>query len=842
MPLLTAWGLRPSFSYPVVYSASCMALLLAFLLAIDPFLAGLAGLLHVDGLVTTFSMLSLLSLALATGLGWRNEEWRSRLIFTAVSGGTAALAVLSKSPALLLVPLAGLILLLLIWQNRGDPLRERLQKSVFLGVIWIAAFLLIAIVVYPALWSTPGQVLQLAGGNANRHVAEALRPTFFLGQMAFDHGLLFYPFALAWRIGPVVTIGLVSLVIFMFRREDRSNNSLKTVIVFVLWTVLFIALITVAAKKFDRYALPVIPALTVLGVIGWGFWLRRSNRFGWLTLFSLLSAQVLYLLFISPYPLSAYNLLLGGPFTAQYVLPIGWGESISSAGIWLASETDVDRQSAVSGIAPSLAPFFPGQTVLAGDQGQLDADYVIITAGGRQSDPEGVEKLTADLDLMHVIRYGGLDQSWIYSNPDSKTVVLKLTDLPVPISFDEKVKLLGQDLRASNEEVRFTTQWERQASDGRFLVKIRLLDENGHVWSDLETALLNEVYFYPEHWLPDETPIVTYELDLPASTPPGQYSVELSLVEEATSAQLPILNEGAFSGVIYDAGDVSWEASGTTSNDEIIAFIPIEDASWLEKSLYALGYSIHPERIVAGADLTIDMFWRTDKKLPSGMQIALQVGDEEPILLPLSRFDSGDWQPGRIVQEKYRLPVPTHLSAGTTPVVIWPLLTGDQSVGQVLKLGTVEVMTTDRLFSLPPDIPLPMTVRFEPGIELRGVVPTVSAVSAGEKLPLTLYWLADSQTQQPVTAFVHLVDAGGDIVAQSDQWPGGLPSDIWIDGQVIIDEYELQIPVNIQPGEYRVAVGLYDANNGRRFSAENQAGENFADDQVLLPLVVEIAP
>ncbi len=839
---VTSLGIVAIFFLARRLLSSCLAFLLAFLLAIDPFIAGLSGLLHVDGLVTTFVMLSLLSLALATGFGGVGEPWKTRLVYASVSGGTAALAVLSKSPALLLVPLTGLVLFLLIWQDRNDPFHDRLRRSIILGLVWIGSFLLLAILLFPALWTTPGQVLQLAGGNANRHFTEALRPTFFLGQVAYDHGLLFYPVALAWRIGPVITLGLLALAVFVFRRDGRNNLPLKTAFIFMLWTLFFIGLIAMTAKKFDRYALPVIPALTVLAVIGWGYWLRLGDRWGRFVLFLLMGLQVLYLLFVLPYPLSAYNPLLGGPFTARQVLPIGWGEGISSAGKWLSNIADVEQKSAVSGIAPSLAPFFAGQTLQAEDRKQLEADYIILTANSWQNDPQYVEQLTDGLDLLHIIRFGGLDQSWIYSNPFPKSEDLTFTDLSIPISFDGKIKMLSQDLQVTDGEVRFTARWARQSPVGRYLVKLRVVDENGNLWNEFETALLNEVYFYPENWSPGETPAVTYEMDFAPTTPPGQYNLELSLVDEVTGAQLPITADDSFIGVIFDVGEVNWDVPGADSPIDMSDIVQLDDETWFSDSLRLLGYSMNPQSIVAGADLNLDIFWQAQEILPGDIQVALQIGDEEPVILPLSRFDSAEWQPGRIIQEKYRLPVPPEIAADTITVGIWPLPLAGHPADAKVELGDINVLKQDRLYFLPEEISLPMAVRFEPGIFFRGASPSSISIARDGNLPLTLYWQAEVKTDEPVTAFVHLVNENGDIIAQTDRWPGGLPSDTWAAGQVIIDNYELQIPPNIQPGKYQIVIGLYNAGNGIRLAAEDPDGQEFPNDRVILPMLVEILP
>ncbi len=64
------------------------------------------------------------------------------------------------------------------------------------------------------------------------------------------------------------------------------------------------------------------------------------------------------------------------------------------------------------------------------------------------------------------------------------------------------------------------------------------------------------------------------------------------------------------------------------------------------------------------------------------------------------------------------------------------------------------------------------------------------------------------------TGFVHLLDQDGRIVAQDDQVPqqGRRPTNTWLSGEVVEDNYELRLPADLAPGRYRLVVGLYDAN------------------------------
>src|SRR5262249_11416570 len=90
------------------------ALLAALLWAADPFVIAYSRVLHVDGLAGTFITVSLL----AACVYWFHKRQPGFLILSAVSAG---LALLSKSPALVLPPLVGLIALAATFQPDDGP-------------------------------------------------------------------------------------------------------------------------------------------------------------------------------------------------------------------------------------------------------------------------------------------------------------------------------------------------------------------------------------------------------------------------------------------------------------------------------------------------------------------------------------------------------------------------------------------------------------------------------------------------------------------------------------------------------------------------------------------------
>src|SRR5262249_28739153 len=96
------------------------AALAALLWAADPFVIAYSRVLHVDGLAGTFVMLSLL----AACVYWFHER---RARFLVLSGISAGLAILSKSPALVLLPLVGLIALAATTKDEGRRTKNERQ-------------------------------------------------------------------------------------------------------------------------------------------------------------------------------------------------------------------------------------------------------------------------------------------------------------------------------------------------------------------------------------------------------------------------------------------------------------------------------------------------------------------------------------------------------------------------------------------------------------------------------------------------------------------------------------------------------------------------------------------
>jgi hypothetical protein len=108
------------------------------------------------------------------------------------------------------------------------------------------------------------------------------------------------------------------------------------------------------------------------------------------------------------------------------------------------------------------------------------------------------------------------------------------------------------------------------------------------------------------------------------------------------------------------------------------------------------------------------------------------------------------------------------------------------------------------------------------GGQLRLLSATVSPTTLppGQSLTVTLYWQVLAAPTADYDAFVHLLDANGQRVAQSDHRPGGVyyPSSLWQPGELLADAHTIALLAALPPGTYTLHTGLYDKPSMQRLS------------------------
>jgi hypothetical protein len=355
-----------------------VAVLAAGFWVFDPFLIAHSRILDTDALATSFLLVAVLG-ALAAARQPGRRGWDAVAVAVALAG-------LSKLPGFLGLVIAAGLMAWSAWTRTTGERRDRARavlaevKPPVLRMTGIVALVVTAL--WPAVWADPLQVLWGIGAGAGMASSSHELGNFFQGHKVHDPGPIFYPIAILFRLSPVTTIGLaLGAWGYVSKTGSRTRPPMNAALFLLL-------IITVMAKKLDRYALPLFPLLDLIAAIGWaGLGRMIAARLWWaptapVAAAGLIAAAAAAPYSIHPYEMTWYNPMMGGEVQAQKTLLFGWGEGLEQVGDYL-RRTDPDCTHVVAARDDtSLAPFVC-QTVHGTDHYKA-ADYVVFYANQRQ--------------------------------------------------------------------------------------------------------------------------------------------------------------------------------------------------------------------------------------------------------------------------------------------------------------------------------------------------------------------------------------------------------------------------------------------------------------------------
>ncbi len=387
----------------------------ALLILLDPHLLSVSRIIGHDAPATLFIITSLLSFFYArrqAASGWRAIGWFG------LSGVLAGLGVLSKAPALFLVPFAGLIALADLWQRRGSIGRWAIFLLVWGGALWLTF-----IVVWPAAWVSPWGQTWAVISNAFLSSAGLEDADIQPYWATPDLGLFYYAINGVFKLNPFVFAGVIVAAASGIRNFTRQRNVTGLLNSEILWLLLFALLfglfMSLGVKQSPRYILPAFPALSF--VAAWGWLKIAPARWQPLEVGLLASASLLLALAYAPYYFSYYSPLLGGAITAPRLLRIGWGEGMDEAGRWLNNRPDAAASRVGVRYKVSTYPFFGGELATPIDE---ELDYVVFYIKQSQSGYPAPEILAyfADQGALHRVVINGIDYAQIYAGPAMQPV------------------------------------------------------------------------------------------------------------------------------------------------------------------------------------------------------------------------------------------------------------------------------------------------------------------------------------------------------------------------------------------------------------------------------------
>jgi len=337
-------------------------------------------------------------------------------------------------------------------------------------------------------------------------------------------------------------------------------------------------------------------------------------------------------------------------------------------------------------------------------------------------------------------------------------------------------------------------------------------------------------------WSPGWTFREDYVLEVPATTPPGAYHVQLALypVGRADVVQEFYDTRSGSRGQRYEVGKLRVTRPRVVADPQTLQ-VPVRTEHSFGAGFSLLGHSRLPPAVTQGSAFPLTLFWYAEHEPGSTLLARLCLVDAS----------------GRIAAESMVPPVPTYgtelwqagdLWEGTLSVMVPPTAAGKYritiSLGneEALTLGDVDIVSLPRIFTKP-EIAMEEDVRFGDLVSLVGYE-YPSTVSRGQPVNVTLLWHPERETGDRYKIYVHILDAEGNLVAQHDSEAANWtrPSTTWVNGEYLLDEHEITLPSTAPVGQCGVLVGVYDAVTGvRLMTAANL-------DHQVLDQPIEILP
>jgi hypothetical protein len=531
------------------------------LLALSPYYLAQSKILHLDATMATLMLLSALAL-----LVYRRERRTRWVLLSGVLGG---LALLVKIPALFLLPFTGLVLLVDSVHNPQAATyntRYVLRHLVFPLSVWCLAAVGTYFAFWPVMWVEPGRGLAAVRWGITRHAATAHdSPTLFMGQvMRDDPGPLFYAVSLLFRTGEIeltfLVVAAVLGITYLSRRRPVSSESRdqKTCVPIDLlllggYAILYLAQMSLGAKKMPRYILPallVIDVLAAAGVVAWARSLAgEQHRLG----LALMALPVLIQATLSlgrhPHYGTALNWLAGGPPAASRAILIGEeGEGYAELAEYLNARRDAGTLTVAAQLKHVFSQTFHGITVemdenqgmtptvvdyLAFHRNYIARDYKIGQWGRLW---ERYAPRTPERE----VQFDGLPYAWLYS-----TLPADVGPEHVQVNhLGDRFRFLGYDLRkdvhAPGDRVPVVLYWQTTEPITEDLsIFLHLLDPAGElIWQDDGAADHGDRPTWS--WAAEETIVDPHTVILPPGLPEGDYLLTAGLYDWRTGERLPV--------------------------------------------------------------------------------------------------------------------------------------------------------------------------------------------------------------------------------------------------------------------------------------------------------------
>jgi len=417
---------------------------------------------------------------------------------------------------------------------------------------------------------------------------------------------------------------------------------------------------------------------------------------------------------------------------------------------------------------------------------------------------------------------------------------------PTSINLGNTLEFLGYDvLYVSRFTFYFYWRVLQPADHDDYSIFLHLLDQWGFRWGE-------EGFFdYPSaQWSPGDVIVNRKEIAVEPGAPPGEYECQVGVYSASLDSRLPRLDaEGQVVGTTIPLGPVMVSKPQEPPAVESLA-IQNPRQEDLSGKVTFLGYDKDRDTVRLGESIYLALYWQAQQDLDEDCNVVIGLRGASGEVWPLwadrpvhGTYSTTNWTAGEVVKDRYGLTISQDVPAGDYELELMLLNRATQqpliaSSGlPTISLGHLRVETWERQFIVP-TIQHPLEMNLGNKVELLGYDLDRTSTRPGDSLRLTLYWRALTEMDASYTVFTHLLDGESRIWGQKDNVPqaGTYPTTLWVEGEVVADQYEIVVKPDAPPGQYVTEVGMYLPQSGQRLPVLDELGR-VQGDRVLLETV-----
>ncbi|MBI5827984.1 MAG: hypothetical protein HZB20_00210, partial [Chloroflexi bacterium] len=333
---------------------------------------------------------------------------------------------------------------------------------------------------------------------------------------------------------------------------------------------------------------------------------------------------------------------------------------------------------------------------------------------------------------------------------------------PLELDFGGELTLHGYSRRGDA----VTLAWQAQHPIGvPYGMNVRLTDDAGLVWSDTNIARPADWRFFPgtDFWPTDEFIYDSYLIRPARGAPPGAYHLEAIVYRADTLQALSVQRIGDY--VIE-----------RPTREPLAAPLANFDGATLVGAL--------PDRATAspGEPYRLTLLWQAASDSPPDRGVRLELVDAagrvtHAITGGISpQYPPGQWKTGDVIAQSFFLRLPAGVPEGK---LHWQV--------NGVPVAELSVNGLSRSFVLPK-----LALRFDAAVGQSIKLAGANVRASDRRITIELAWQATSEMADSYRVFVHVLDAGGALVAQSDGEPVNWtrPTSGWLAGEVVLDDLQ----------------------------------------------------